>query len=54
MAFFIIPVSLSSTEVTIILLVVLFIYLVRRFPGFFSTLSRALRNFVDTMKEDNR
>lgn len=52
MAFFIIPVSLSSTEVIIILIVILFIYLVRRFPGFFSNLSRALRNFADAMKED--
>ena len=46
-AFFIIPVSLTSTEIMIILFVVLMMYLYRKFPGFFTNLARVLRNFID-------
>ena len=50
-AFFIIPFSLTSTELIIILLVALLMYLNRKFPGFFMNLGKALRNFIDEQKD---
>ena len=46
-AFFIIPVSLTSTELMIILFVVLLMYLYRKFPDFFANIGKALRDFID-------
>ena len=50
-AFFIIPLSLTSTEILIILFVALLMYLYRKFPGFFTNLGKALRNFIDEQKD---
>ena len=50
-AFFIIPLSLTSTEIIIIVLVALLMYLNRKFPGFLANIGKALRNFIDEQKD---
>ncbi|MBQ5663619.1 MAG: twin-arginine translocase TatA/TatE family subunit [Bacteroidaceae bacterium] len=51
-AFFIIPVSLSSTEITMIMLVILLLFVVRKFPGLWLNICKGVQNFKDELKDD--
>ena len=52
LAFFIIPLSLSSTEVFIILIVSLLFFFRHRVAEFFSNVSKGVRNFRDELNDD--
>ncbi len=51
-AFFIIPVSLSFTEIVIILFLIALLYIVRKYPEVLSAVNRVVRNIKDVLKED--
>ena len=52
MAFFIIPVSLTSTELVVILFLFFLLFILRKFPGLLPDISRVVRNLKDVFKED--
>ena len=51
-AFFIIPVSLNSTEIFIILIVSLLFFYRHKVAEFLCNVSRGLRNFRDELNDD--